>query len=616
MAQILPRDLTSIPGGTINPAAAIIVDNGDGVFKGTPANVVDSGAPVNSQGEAEAGAVNTGRMTPLRVKQAIDALGVSQDVLASSTGGAMVGLDDGLTSQGLFTIMKATRRPAMDGIFSSGSDQLAALKAFVADSAANGKVIEWGPIDLSYDAVTPDNSVRGLGVPSNSRWVFHPETRLRALPTDSGDYTILNIRDQSNIVIEGAGAQIIGERDEHTGGTGESGIGVAIRGANDIVIRDLHVSDCWGDGWYIGSTSNQAWCERVYLQNISATNVRRNGLSLISAKGFRCIDGRFIDTSGTLPEYGIDIEPNFTTDFLEDIEFIRCFTQNNESFGIGVNLNLMEGSSNPVGIRIIDHVDDGSASAVYAFKAIDIDGLVEVINLKSINSVGPGVIMRGKGASGPLWKFVNPVIKDWNRQASSTSTFGSAFLCYAANGDSGTYALGKVDIINPDISLTNGADTVTNAICIIDQRTTTPDPAQDVQIMDPINLQGLPCFAQGVKLFSDRYRKSVTTRADASATLGVSGFYVHNILPANAGSRNLDIANTQPIGLEMVFELAGTNSGQWRLGLPAGVNFSPDAITNDTGYLYATVKGSRIRVRKVSSTEWFETEKIGTWTAT
>lgn len=95
MAQILPRDLTPIPGGTINPAAAIIVDNGDGVFQGTPSNVVDAGAPVNTQPEAEAGLINTGRMSPLRVSQAIAALGVSQAVLAAPTGGEMVGTTNG-----------------------------------------------------------------------------------------------------------------------------------------------------------------------------------------------------------------------------------------------------------------------------------------------------------------------------------------------------------------------------------------------------------------------------------------------------------------------------------------------------------------------------------------
>lgn len=47
--------------------------------------------PIATQAEAEAGTVNDKPMTPLRVKQAIDALGVSEEVLASPAGGAMVG---------------------------------------------------------------------------------------------------------------------------------------------------------------------------------------------------------------------------------------------------------------------------------------------------------------------------------------------------------------------------------------------------------------------------------------------------------------------------------------------------------------------------------------------
>lgn len=80
MAQILPRDLPPVPGGIVNPASANIVDDGSGVWRATPQQIVDSGAPVSSQGEAEAGLVNTGRMTPLRTAQAIAALGVSPDV--------------------------------------------------------------------------------------------------------------------------------------------------------------------------------------------------------------------------------------------------------------------------------------------------------------------------------------------------------------------------------------------------------------------------------------------------------------------------------------------------------------------------------------------------------
>lgn len=91
MANVLPRDLSGVPDGEVNPNSAVIVDDGSGVFKSTPAQLVASGFPVASQAEAEAGAVNNKAMTPQRVSQAIDALGVSQAVLASSAGAEMVG---------------------------------------------------------------------------------------------------------------------------------------------------------------------------------------------------------------------------------------------------------------------------------------------------------------------------------------------------------------------------------------------------------------------------------------------------------------------------------------------------------------------------------------------
>lgn len=47
--------------------------------------------PIATQAEAEAGTANDKAMTPLRTKQAIDALGVSQAALASTGGGEMVG---------------------------------------------------------------------------------------------------------------------------------------------------------------------------------------------------------------------------------------------------------------------------------------------------------------------------------------------------------------------------------------------------------------------------------------------------------------------------------------------------------------------------------------------
>lgn len=53
--------------------------------------MISASVPTATQAEAEAGTINDKAMTPLRVTQAIDALGISQTVLASANGAGMVG---------------------------------------------------------------------------------------------------------------------------------------------------------------------------------------------------------------------------------------------------------------------------------------------------------------------------------------------------------------------------------------------------------------------------------------------------------------------------------------------------------------------------------------------
>lgn len=184
MAQILPRDLTAIPGGVINPAAAIIVDNEDGVFKGTPANVVDAGAPINTQGQAEAGLVNTGRMTPLRTAQAIAALGLSQAVLAAPTGGEMVGFGDSTVGDTL-----TAQAAAIDGLgddVSAIDPRLSAQNLRFLTSVISAKLPElrvwdvngYGPggVNHNFDALDSfrnlfGGSMGGTGDPINDRYV-------------------------------------------------------------------------------------------------------------------------------------------------------------------------------------------------------------------------------------------------------------------------------------------------------------------------------------------------------------------------------------------------------------------------------------------------------------
>ena len=88
MAIIRPKDLPAAV--SVADTAAIPLDTGSAVEKGTPSQIVDAAIPLASQAEAEAGADNTKRVTPLRVKQAIDVLGVSAVNLASTDAGTAV----------------------------------------------------------------------------------------------------------------------------------------------------------------------------------------------------------------------------------------------------------------------------------------------------------------------------------------------------------------------------------------------------------------------------------------------------------------------------------------------------------------------------------------------
>jgi hypothetical protein len=90
MATIRPNDLPA--AASVSNSVALIIDTGSTVEKATPLQVVDAAVPLASQAEAEAGVNNTKRVTPLRLKQAIDALTVSEAALAAGGAGQGAGL--------------------------------------------------------------------------------------------------------------------------------------------------------------------------------------------------------------------------------------------------------------------------------------------------------------------------------------------------------------------------------------------------------------------------------------------------------------------------------------------------------------------------------------------
>lgn len=139
MATVRPADLPS--AGTVTAGASLVVDSGSAVERATPAQIVDAALPLASQAEAEAGTDNAKRVTPLRVKQAIDALGVSAETLASTASGkgaALIGFKADITgskARDLAIKVGETHVDALD--FATPGDSDAAQTTGLANLFAN-----------------------------------------------------------------------------------------------------------------------------------------------------------------------------------------------------------------------------------------------------------------------------------------------------------------------------------------------------------------------------------------------------------------------------------------------------------------------------------------------
>ncbi|MGO4220340.1 right-handed parallel beta-helix repeat-containing protein [Lysobacter sp. TAF61] len=141
--------------------------------------------------------------------------------------------------------------------------------------------------------------------------------------------------------VEISGGQIVGDRDNHLGTTGEWGHAIMVRGSSRVTIRDIHLSKCWGDGISIGGAmvTNQPTVpsQGIVIANVVSTGNRRQGLSIGRSSEVKVYDSEFSNNTGIDPGCGIDIEPDAddlgtcTTVHIEN-----CLIRKNQGNGIQV----------------------------------------------------------------------------------------------------------------------------------------------------------------------------------------------------------------------------------------------------------------------------------------
>ena len=199
----------------------------------------------------------------------------------------------------------------------------------------------------------------GLDIPSNRTLIFEEGSVIKLSASDKTFYNIFNIENVSNVILQNP--KIIGDRNYHLGDKSEAGIGIWIRGSNNITILDAEISEWWGDGIYIGQFKKKFTSRNIIIKNTVVDRNRRDGISIISVDNLLLQNFTASNSNGIAPMAGINFEPNNSDCVMSNVRVLNPVTRNNTKFGIQIGIRRMLGNGNRVAdILIQNHLDEGS----------------------------------------------------------------------------------------------------------------------------------------------------------------------------------------------------------------------------------------------------------------
>jgi len=154
------------------------------------------------------------------------------------------------------------------------------------------------------------NALKPIRLRSHTRLLMDSMATLAAIPTSASRYWVIKVWNVTDVRI--VGGNVVGERAQHKGSTGEWGYGINISGSKNVVVKAVNVSDFWGDGVLVGATGSGRYLQpsdNVTIDRVVSSNNRRQGLTIGPSQHVYIFNSTFQGSRGTLPEAGIDIEP-------------------------------------------------------------------------------------------------------------------------------------------------------------------------------------------------------------------------------------------------------------------------------------------------------------------
>jgi hypothetical protein len=132
---------------------------------------------------------------------------------------------------------------------------------------------------------------------------------LRALPSALPRGSVVQGHKTSGWKIVGPG-RIVGERSIHRAKGGEWGMGISAWTSSQWqIVGGVEISDCWGDGIYVGSDGG-GFCEDFLIEGVKVRDCRRNGISIVAGRDGEIRDFDIARIVEVGPAGGIDLEPD------------------------------------------------------------------------------------------------------------------------------------------------------------------------------------------------------------------------------------------------------------------------------------------------------------------
>ena len=225
------------------------------------------------------------------------------------------------------------RASAYGAVGDGVSDDTAAIqKAIDAVSAAGGGIVDIPAghyrINTLYQTGKSYEKA-GLVLKSNIIVRINDNAVLEAIPNGERSYQMFSITHVDNVHI--IGGTLIGDRDHHTSSIGETGYGVRITDASNVVIENLHAGEFWGDGLFLGEDS-----KNITIYNVVCDHNRRQGMSIVGGQNVKILNSKFNHSDGTPPKSGLDIEPEGDLPVVKDVEIRNCeFSGSSTGFVVG-----------------------------------------------------------------------------------------------------------------------------------------------------------------------------------------------------------------------------------------------------------------------------------------